>query len=265
MNRKWLIGCGAAAVLGLGLFIGLGTVFVGGVWALTRPVVDASEQFLGLLGQGKIAEAYASTADGFRAQQDEPSFTSAVTQLGLTDYSSAVWQSRQIDNQDGTAEGMVVTKGGGAKAVSIRLIRENGRWAVVGVRFGGVDLSSIKPALVAPHEAELRHMVADTLLEFNRAVLGKNFAAFYARLSDLWKQQTSPERLLQAFRVFIDKDIDIGGIRETQPSLSSAEVNNHGLLVVAGKYPTQPSAVRFELKYAREGTWKLAAVSVSVE
>jgi hypothetical protein len=142
MNRKWLVGCGAASVLGFGLFVGLGVVFVVGVFALTRPVVDASEQFLSLLGQGKIAEAYASTADGFRARQDESSFADAVKQLGLTDYSSATWHSRQIDNQEGTTEGTVVTKGGGTKSISIRLVHESGKWAVVGVRFGGVDLGN---------------------------------------------------------------------------------------------------------------------------
>ena len=47
-------------ILGLGLCVALGAVFVGGIFALTRPVVDASEQFLALLGQGRIADAYES-------------------------------------------------------------------------------------------------------------------------------------------------------------------------------------------------------------
>jgi hypothetical protein len=264
MNRKWLIGCGAASVLGLGLLVGLGVVFVGAVFALTRPVVDASEQFLALLGQGKVAEAYASTADGFRARQDELSFTSAVKQLGLTDYSSAVWQSRQIDNQDGTAEGTVVTKGGSTKSVSIRLVREGGKWAVLAVRYGGVDLAAVKAALVPPPNAELERMVSDALAEFNRAVRAKDFTAFYGKLSDAWKQQTTPERLRQAFQVFIDRGVDVGAVTETKPRFSRSHLNDRGVLVFAGEYPTRPSRVSFELEYAREGTWKLAGLSVNV-
>jgi len=264
MNRKWLIGCGAASVLGLALFIGLGIVFVAGVFALTRPVVDASEQFLSLLGQGKITEAYASAADGFRARQDESSFTDAVKQLGLTDYSSATWRSRQIDNQEGTAEGTVVTKGGGTKSISIRLVRESGTWAVLGVRYGGVDLATINAAAVPPQNADLERMAAEALVDFNQAVRGRDFTAFYGKLSDLWQQQTSPEQLRQAYQVFIDKDIDIGGITLAKPRFSRADVNDKGLLVVTGEYPTKPSRVRFELEYARENKWKMAGLSVSV-
>jgi hypothetical protein len=264
MNRKRLIGCGAASVLGFGLFVGVGVAFVGGIFALTRPVVDASEQFLALLGREKFAEAYASAADGFRARQGEREFAAAVKQLGLTDYSSATWHSRQIDNQDGVAEGTVVTKEGGTKAVSVRLVREGGKWAVVAVRYGGIDLATIKPAPAPPPEAELEMMTSEALLEFNRAVRAKDFAAFYGTLSDLWKKQTTPERLRRAFQVFIDKEVDVAAINQSKPHFSRAEVNDTGLLVVAGEYPTQPSRVVFELEYARESSWKLAGLSVSV-
>jgi hypothetical protein len=264
MNRNWLIGCGAALVLSFGLFAGLGVVFVGGVFALTRPVVDASEEFLSLLGQGKIRDAYASAADGLRARQDERSFTAAVKQLGLTEYSSATWHSRQIENQDGTAEGTVVTKGGGTKSVSIRLVREHGKWAVVAVSYGGIDVATINPAPVPPTDAELEGMTSEALLEFNRAVRAKDFAPFYGKLSDVWKKQTTPERLRQAFRVFIDKDIDVGGISHAKPRFSRADVNDKGLLVIEGEYPTRPSRVRFEMTYARESGWKLAGLSVRV-
>src|SRR5436305_7804796 len=106
MNRGSWIGCGITSILGAGLV----AIFVGGIFAITRPVVDASEQFLALLGEGKIAEAYASAADGLRARQDEASFAAAVRQLGLTDFASVAWHSRQIENSDGTAAGTVATK-----------------------------------------------------------------------------------------------------------------------------------------------------------
>jgi hypothetical protein len=144
MKKGWLIGCGVVAIVGIGVCAGLGVLFVGGTFALTQPVVDASEEFLALLGQDKIAEAYASAAAGFRAQQDEASFAGAVRQLGLTDCASVSWHSRQVENQEGTAEGTVTTRNGSTKPVSMRLVREGDRWAVVGVRYGGVDLAAIK-------------------------------------------------------------------------------------------------------------------------
>jgi hypothetical protein len=134
MNKRWLIGCGIAGILGIGLCASLVVLFVGSIFALTRPVVDASEQFLALLGQGKIAEAYAAVGDGFRAQQDEASFHGVVSQLGLTEYASVSWHNRQIENREASAEGTVTTKSGATKPVAIRLMQQGSKWTVIGVR-----------------------------------------------------------------------------------------------------------------------------------
>ena len=69
MKTSWLVNCVIAGILGIGLCVGLGVVLVDKIFTLTQPVVDASEQFLVLLGQGNIAEAYASAAEGFRADR----------------------------------------------------------------------------------------------------------------------------------------------------------------------------------------------------
>ncbi|HEY1375771.1 MAG TPA: hypothetical protein VGF55_03220 [Gemmataceae bacterium] len=258
MKKTLLIVGGAAAVLGGGLVL-----FVGGLFALTRPVVDASEQFLALLGQGRVAEAYASAAGGLRARQDEASFAAAVKQLGLGDFASVSWHSRQIENDNGTADGTVTTKGGGTRPVSVRLVRESGRWAVVGLRYGLVELESVRPM---PPTAETERMAADALLAFNGAVRAKDFTAFYGTLADVWKKQTAPQQLQATFREFIDKDIDIGAIKGTKPRLAPPPaVNDKGVLVVAGEYPTRPAPVRFELEYVPErGGWKLMGISLSV-
>jgi hypothetical protein len=259
---RWLI----VTILGLGLFACLGVVFVAGIFALTRPVVDASEQFLGLLGQGKTAEAYALTAEGFRARQDEASFARAVNQIGLTEYASASWQSRQIDNNEGSAEGTVTTKGGTTKPVSLHLVREGDKWAVVSVRYGGVELVTIQASPALPAKAEVERMVTESLLGFNEAVRSKNFVTFYGKLSELWKKETTPERLQKTFQEFVDKDIDIGSIKNLTPHVSpSPALNGRGFLKVAGRYPTQPAQVRFDLKYAQEGgRWMLSGISVEV-
>jgi hypothetical protein len=263
MKRRWLV---VGAILAVGLFACLGIVFVAGIFALTQPVVDASEQFLGLLGLGKTAEAYALTAEGFRAQQDEASFAGAVKQLGLTEYASASWHSRQIDNNEGSAEGTVTTKSGTTKPVSFRLVREGGKWAVVTVRYGGFELVTFQAASTLPSKAEVERMVTESLLGFNEAVRSKNFVPFYGKLSELWKKDTTPQRLQKSFQEFVDKDIDIGSIKNLTPHVSpSPALNDKGFLQVAGRYPTQPAQVRFELKYAQErGHWKLSGISVGI-
>jgi hypothetical protein len=265
MKTGWLIG-GIAGILGIGLCVGLGVLVVGGVFALTQPVVDASEQFLTLTGQGKAAEAYASAAEGFRAQQDQMSFAEAVKQLGLSNYASVSWHSRQIENQEGAAEGTLTTKNGVTKPVAIRLVQEGGKWAVVGVRYGGVDLVTFKSPSRVPREAELERMVMEALLAFNQAIQARDFTAFHGTLADVLKKATTPQQLKKTFQEFIDKDADIGGIKDVKPQFAPpAEVNDKGVLAVAGHYPTRPFQVRFELEYAREQAgWKLSGIKVGL-
>jgi hypothetical protein len=291
MLKKCLIGCGIAAVLGIGLAVGLGVVLVRAALAMTQPVVDSSEQFLALLGQGKTAEAYASTADGFRAQQDEASFTAAVKQLGLTDYSTVSWHSRQFENQEGAVEGTLTTKQSGTRPVVVRLVQEGGTWKVLGVRYGGVDLAAMKvppplppeadvkrndvavpPAVRVQHptpvppEAELERMVAEALLDFNQAVRAKDFTALYGKVSDELKKVTTPELMRQAFQEFLDKDVDISPINGLKPRLAPpAAINGRGVLAVEGHYATRPSPVRFRLQYVEEHDgWKLTTIWVGV-
>jgi hypothetical protein len=264
MRKRLLIGCGIVGILGTVLLATV-VLLVGGVFELTRPVVDSSEQFLTRVGQGKVAEAYAATADGFRGQLDEAAFAGAVRQLGLSEYATVYWYSRHIENQEGTAEGTVTTKSGGTKPVSIRLVRESGNWKVAGVRYGGVDLVTVQTLPSVPSEDELKRMVTASLLDFNRAIRSGDFAAFYDKLSAVWKKQTTPGELQKVFQEFIDKNIDISAIVGVQPRVTPPAVNEKDILVVAGHYPTQPSQVRFELEYARDRDgWKLTSIGVNV-
>lgn len=149
------IGCGLAALVGLlacGGFIVL-------LFSMTQPVVDGANDFLSLLAQDKTPEAYASAAGVLRAQGDEASFTAAVKQLGLTDYISASWTSRKIENQAGSVEGTVTTKGGTAPA-KVDLVYEQGKWRVVGLQFAGRDLADLISSHVLTEE-ELRRLAKE--------------------------------------------------------------------------------------------------------
>ena len=269
MKKGWLIGCsiaGVAALLLCGGFVGLMYYGVTEIFALTKPVVDGSEGFLSLLGQNKTAEAYASTASGFRAQMSEADFTAAVKKVGLDDYASASWNNRNVNNQDGSVEGTVTSKKGGTTPVAIRLVYEQAAWKVVGVRYGGVELTDVRAPKQVPPEADLRRMVKDALLDFNEAVSIKDFTGFFGRLSSSFQKEATPAKLQQAFQEFIDKGLDIGSIKNLDPQLDPPPaIDGEGVLVVEGRYPTQPSAVQFTLKYVDEaGVWKLNGIHVKV-
>lgn len=266
MKKGWFIGCGIAGVLGIGVCAGVIGIFVYGIFSITQPVVDASEEFLRLLGQEKIAEAYGSTSAGYRAQQDEESFTLAVKQVGLTKYASASWSNRQIKNQQGSTAGTVTNKDGGTSPIALTLIQEDGQWKVASVNYSGVDLTTIKTKLALPADDELRKLATQSLLDFDQAVQAKDFAPFHETLSDPLKKAMTPAKLQDAFQVFVDKQIGIAGIKDVAPTYDAPPViNDKGELILVGRYPTQPVPVRFTLEYIRErGNWKLTTINVNV-
>ena len=181
-NHTWKTTVWALVILGVMFPIGcvIAIMVAGGgifaIFAITQPVVDASEQFLTLVGQDKTKEAYAFTSDAYRARQDEAAFTAAVKQLELTDFASATWNSRNVNNDQGNVAGTVTTRKNASKPIAVTLVREQGQWKIAELRYAGVDLSQVKPAPPpVPEIAAVRALTLDTLLNFNQAIKAADF------------------------------------------------------------------------------------------
>jgi hypothetical protein len=116
-----------------------------------------------------------------------------------------------------------------------------------------------------PLERELKSLVSDTLLAFNKGVQQKNFTQFYQeRLSAPLRDQMSPEKFAGNFQVFIDKNYDISTIAKADPVFDAKPaIDGDGILVLQGHYSTKPNKVTFTLKYIDESsTWKLIGIDV---
>jgi hypothetical protein len=116
-----------------------------------------------------------------------------------------------------------------------------------------------------PKDKELKTLVFDSLLAFNKAVQAKNFAQFHQeRLSPEFQKQVPLEKFTAAFQVFIDKGYDISNIAKSEPVFDTPPaIDSDGLLVLKGHYPTQPNKVTFDLTYVYESSaWKLLGLNV---
>jgi len=118
-----------------------------------------------------------------------------------------------------------------------------------------------------PAETELKSMTLESLLAFNKGIQAEDFTAFYEETAKLWQDQTTPDKLKEAFSEFIDKHLDISSIKKSEPVFNQpAEIDSNDVLVVAGYYPTTPKRVVFQLKYLQEdGDWKLVGIKVDTK
>lgn len=118
-----------------------------------------------------------------------------------------------------------------------------------------------------PEGDELQEMVQKTLVDFNDAVQADDFTDFFQTISKLWQRQSSPSKLKDTFQVFIDRKIDIGGVRTMSANFTSKprvdDSKGFKELILQGNYSTSPNPTKFELKYTPEGkNWKLTGISV---
>ena len=130
-----------------------------------------------------------------------------------------------------------------------------------------IALPVLAAAPKVPSETELKSMTLESLLAFNKGIQAEDFTAFYEETAKLWQEQTTPEKLKEAFSEFIDKHLDISSIKKNEPVFNKpAEIDADGVLVVTGYYPTTPKRVVFQLKYLQEeGDWKLVGIKVDTK
>ena len=263
MNKKLVFGLLAGAFLGVAGCAGGIALFCGGLLATTQPALNATDEFLSLCGQGRITEAYQSTSDSLRAKQDEKSFAVQVRQLALDQYDSSLWISRSVVNHEGTVSGQFKGKNGRFYDTTVSLVKENDKWKVAKIRVETFEMPNFNLPQV-PYELELRDLVKETLLQFNKAVQSGNFGLFYDTISPVWKKEITSEKLAESFKEFIENKVDISVINDLTPKFEPRPTTEeNGILVVAGKYISEGGNVNFQLKYVLDvNTWKLVGINL---
>lgn len=118
-----------------------------------------------------------------------------------------------------------------------------------------------------PSESEMEELTKQTLLDFNDAVQKGDFTDFHSKVSKVWKKTTTPEAFNQGFKEFIEKKIDISGVKDMNATFSpEPTVEKRGGLKVLkanGRYETYPLPAKFETEYLKEdGDWKLISIRV---
>jgi hypothetical protein len=252
-----------------GILIGggiLGLVLVcgccGGIYfsllGRATPPVTAADHFLALLGEGKTSEAYASAATMLRNQQKVDDFDAEMRRLGLTDYASASWATRNVKDNEATLEGTMKTKKGGTVPLTVKLFKEDKDWLVSSVKVpDGVAVTKAtdpkrpdtktKPPETKP-KAEEKPMPG--MVPSNEAL-----------------RKLTTKTILDLAQVFKPQNVDISVIKDVAPVFEPAPtIDGNGRLVVKGHYPAKTMKATFDLTYRFENNeWKLESSKMNYD
>lgn len=262
-------GCLAVVVIFVLFVLGV----VGIAMFLTKGAADAGKNFLAEIGEGKVTEAYDSASPSFKSQQSVEQFEDIVKKLGLADFASVSWSSRSTENDRGTLDGSVTTKSGGKIPLHMELIKESGVWKVYSLGAPEAGATIEKPAAsgasnskTVPSEEKLKAMTLKSLMVFNDSVKANDFKPLHDECTTAFRKQISAEKLAEAFKSFVDQQVDIAPIQNLEPAFDPAPaINDDGILLIKGSYPSEPKKVYFELKYAQEsGDWRIQGIDVAV-
>jgi hypothetical protein len=140
----------AAIVLGVLALLGAVAAFV--ALRATQGPVDAANRFLKLNATDGPAAAFAAASPGFQAAGAEAAWEQYARTSGLTQYTSASWNNREVSaNGIAKLSGSIATTAGATLPVTIELVKASGGWRVQTLKltpagFGGDAMPATAPA-----------------------------------------------------------------------------------------------------------------------
>ncbi|MFM9903799.1 MAG: hypothetical protein ACKVQJ_04420 [Pyrinomonadaceae bacterium] len=135
------------------------------------------------------------------------------------------------------------------------------------------DSNSGNSKLEVPGNEKLQTLVKTTFLDFGDAVQTGDFSDFHKKVAKVWRDDSSPDKLAEAFAAFVDDKENYNFKKAVSPMEATftpapaiEKVSGLDALVVKGYYPTKPQRANFELKYTMDdGSWKLIGINIKVK
>jgi hypothetical protein len=268
----------------LGGLVVLIVVIVGLVFYATSGMTDAAESFFKQVQSKHYDKAYTMLSEDFRRSTTEEQMIAFLKQTGLDSYTGASWGNRSFEGKRGTLEGSITTASGGSVPLTINLIKaEDGSWQIYSMDKPGAGVliqtetkspakedqvarqttQAAKPA--QKENTEYVDLVKNTLHDFALSINQKSMESFRNGVSKALQESASTETFNNAFKAYIEKEVDLTVLDPMQPIFDKKPQIEDGILAIKGHYDTTPNQFYFDLSYMQEnGAWKLTNIDVKV-
>lgn len=234
--------------------------------SLTTGMAKTADEFLIAVSEDRIDTAMNYLSTGFRNTVAPEEFKAYLKTGGLDKYEIATWDSRSYSRSQGEIEGVVYLDDGSVQPLRLVFVQEQDEWRIQSIeaKLPGISPRAMEKGI--PPLSVLERMTTDTIGLFGQCVLSGDFDPFQAEISALWQSRTSPARLLQAFKPFVDRKMNLAEYASAPPVFSQPPaLDEDGNLRIKGYFPHEAGTLAFDLTYTFEyPEWKLLGLNVSL-
>jgi hypothetical protein len=255
----------------LGVVVGVVVLVVLGVAAvfyLTSGGVDSANAFFKAVKEKDMAKARTYLSEDFKASTDEKALAAFLSNSAILNFKESSWSNRQISGGRMELSGSITSETGGVVPLKMKLVKENGSWKIYAIQKDAAGLLTQGPSPAVPlSRAEQMSLVKKSMRDFIVSMNDKSMEKFRSTVSQLWQKQHTTEQLNQAFRQVIDSGLKWSLLEDLDPVLADdAKIDENGVLLLAGYYPTKPAQVNFEQSFVYEGlSWKLSGFKIETK
>jgi hypothetical protein len=227
-------------------------------------MVDLSslcKEFFQLIKDGQFAEAFHSATNEFQANASPEDFQGFLQDTGLD--KAIDFQYGEVHEEGGMAGLQAMATLANQKKLPLLIYAKKvgNEWKIHNITPAANPITL--PDL--PDPASLTAVVQQYMSLFALANQQSDFTALYNLLADIWKVETTPEKLQAAFQNFIDQKINLDFVLGAVPVISEPPtLDDQGFLLVKGYYPSAERNFLFDLVFAyQHPDWKLASLNVT--
>jgi hypothetical protein len=152
------------------------------------------------------------------------------------------------------------TNSSGKRYFDLTYVLEGSQWRMAAIQVNWEH--------TPPGQDQMVQLVKETMNAFALAVVSKDFTEFYnSRLARPLQEKYSKAAFQGLFQTFMDQNIDLRVLQQYGPKFDQKPgLDQKGLLVLKGYFPTRPSRAIFDMKFIKQGeAWKLIALYVNVK
>lgn len=254
----------------LKILAGIGAVVVVAIAAvmfMTAGMSDTADKFFSAVKEENYDEAYSLLSEDFRGNTSKSQLKEYLIKNSLIKFKEASWSSRSVNGGRGELVGSITTETGGVVPISLGFIKGGDDWRIYSIKKPSSGLQEEAEIVQLPSEKEQIKLVSEAMYIFAVSVKEQSMSKMYSHISNLWRNQFAVEKFDEIFNPFYQFDDTLMVLEQHSPQFSEkAMIDEDGVLILKGLFPTQPNQVHFEHKYIYEGLgWKLIGLNVNIK